>query len=115
MSAKLIPTPNTNEQEWKHDSFKEDPDILNRLVTINETWVYFYESETKQLLMEWKYHSSQGPKKFQVKKSGGEVFALQSNFTFSKFQDTESVKTQIHHLHNMSKDHAVLYHQMKML
>jgi len=45
--------------------FWRDPsDFLSRLVTMDETWLYHYDPETKQLSMEWRHSSSPHPKKF---------------------------------------------------
>jgi histone-lysine N-methyltransferase SETMAR len=41
------------------------------MVTMDETWLYHYDPETKQQSMEW-WHR---PKKFQVQKSAGKVLA----------------------------------------
>ena len=56
--------------------FRRDPnDFLSRLVTMDETWLYHYDPETKQQLMEWLHSGSPRPKKFQVQKSAGKVLA----------------------------------------
>jgi len=58
------------------DFFRRDPnDFLPRLVTMDETWLYRYDSETEQQSMEWWHSGSPRPKKFQVQKSAGKVFA----------------------------------------
>jgi len=54
--------------------FQRDPnDFLSRLVTMDETWLYHYDLETKQQSMEWRHSGSPCPKKFQVQKSAGKV------------------------------------------
>jgi len=56
--------------------FRRDPnDFLSRLVTMDETWLYHYDPETKQQSMEWRHSGSARPKKFRVQKSGGKVLA----------------------------------------
>jgi len=56
--------------------FRRDPnDLLSRLVTMNETWLYHYNPETKQQSMEWRHSGSLHPKKFRVQKSAGKVLA----------------------------------------
>ena len=56
--------------------FLRDPnDFLTRLVTMEKTWLYHYDPETKQQSMEWWHSSSPCPKKFQVRKSAGKVLA----------------------------------------
>jgi len=45
--------------------FRHDPNyFLSRLVTMDETWLYRYDPETKQQSMEWWHSSSPCPKKF---------------------------------------------------
>jgi len=45
--------------------FQRDPnDFLSRLVTMDETWLYHYDLETKQQSMEWRHSGSTRPKKF---------------------------------------------------
>lgn len=55
--------------------FDKDPDFLNRVITMDETWLYFYDPETKQQSMEWRHSGSPRPKKFRVQKSAGKVLA----------------------------------------
>jgi len=56
--------------------FRRDPnDFLSRLVTMDETWLYHYDPETKQQSMEWRHSGSTRPKKFQVQKSAGKFLA----------------------------------------
>ena len=44
--------------------FGHDPnDFLSRWVTMDETWLYHYDPETKQHSMEWRHSSSPCPKK----------------------------------------------------
>ena len=45
----------------------EGPDFLNRVITMDETWLNFYDPETKQQSMEWRHSGSP--------KSAGKVFA----------------------------------------
>ena len=46
-----------------------------RLVTMDETWLYHYDPETKQQSIEWRNSGSPRAKIFQVQKSAGEVLA----------------------------------------
>jgi len=56
--------------------FRRHPnDFLSRLVTMDETWLYHYEPETKQQSMEWPQSGSTRPQKFRVQKSAGKVLA----------------------------------------
>jgi len=45
-------------------------------VTMDETWLYHYDPETKQQSMEWRHSGLPCPKKFQVQKYAGKVLAL---------------------------------------
>jgi len=42
---------------------------------MDETWLYYYDPETKQQSMEWQHSGSPCPKKFQVQKSTEKVLA----------------------------------------
>ena len=53
---------------------KED-DFLSRLVTVDETWVHYYEPENKAQGHQWFGPGSPGPKKFKTQPSAGKVMA----------------------------------------
>jgi len=56
--------------------FRCDPnDFLSRLVTMDGTWLYHYDPETKQQSMEWRHSGSPRPKKFRVQKSARKFIA----------------------------------------
>jgi len=56
--------------------FQRNPnDLLSRLVTIDETWLYHYDPETKQQSMEWRHSGSPRPKNIRVQKSAEKVLA----------------------------------------
>jgi len=42
---------------------------------MEETWLYHYDSETKQQSMEWRHSGSPRPKTFRVQISAGKVLA----------------------------------------
>jgi len=64
---------------------RRDPnDFFLRLVTIEETWRYHYEPETKQQTMEWRYSDLPRSQKFRVQKSAEKKFA-------SIFWDQDSI------------------------
>jgi len=47
--------------------FQRDPnDFLLRLLTMDETWLYHYDLETKQQSVEWRHSGLPCPKKFPV-------------------------------------------------
>ena len=50
-------------------------DFLLRLVTMDETWLYHYDPETKQQPMEWWHSGSPCLKQFRVQKSARKVLA----------------------------------------
>ena len=48
--------------------FRRDPnDFLSRLVTMDETWLYHYDPETKQQSVEWRHSGSPAPKNSECK------------------------------------------------
>ena len=53
---------------------KED-DFLSRLVTVDETWVHYYEPENKAQSRQWVGPGSPRPKKFKMQPSAGKVMA----------------------------------------
>jgi len=46
-----------------------------RLLTMDETWLYHYDPETKQQSVEWRHSGSPRPKIFREQKSAGKVLA----------------------------------------
>jgi len=84
LSAKWVPKCLNADQKCQRcqsseqllEFFQRDPgDFLSRLVTMDETWLYHYDPETKQQSMEWQHRGSPHPKTFQVQKSAGKVLA----------------------------------------
>jgi len=84
LSAKWVPKCLNVDQKRQRCQYSEqvlefflrDPnDFLSRLVTMDETWLYHYDPETKQQSMEWRHSVSPLPKKFRVQKSTGKVLA----------------------------------------
>ena len=80
LSAKWVPKClNTDhKRQWcqsyeQHLEFfrRDSNDFLSRLVTMDETWLYQYDSETKQQSLEWRHSGSPRPKKSRVQKSAG--------------------------------------------
>jgi len=72
-SAKWVPKCLNADQkrQWCQSSgqllefFQRDPnDFLSRLVTMDETWLYHYDLETKQQSVEWRHNGSPHPTKF---------------------------------------------------
>jgi hypothetical protein len=54
----------------------EGKDMLNKIVTEEESWVHHYQPESKRTSMQWKHASSPSEKKFQVKPSAGKVMLI---------------------------------------
>ena len=64
----------SSDQLWEF--FLRDPnEFLSRLVTLDETWSYHYDPETKQQSVECRHSGSSRPKKFRVQKSVGKFLA----------------------------------------
>jgi len=84
LSAKWVPKCLNSDQksqrcqssEQLREFFLRDPnDFLSRMVTMDETWLYNYDPETKQQSVEGRHSGSPRPKKFRVQKSAGKVLA----------------------------------------
>ena len=54
--------------------FRSKDDFLLRLVTVDETWVHYYEPENKAQSRQWVGPGSPRPKKFKTQPSAGTVF-----------------------------------------
>jgi len=72
LSAKWVPKCQNADQKRQRcqsseqllEFFRRDPnDFLSRLVTMDETWLYHYDPETKQQSMDWRHSGSPRPKK----------------------------------------------------
>jgi len=51
----------------------EGDNFLGRIVTGDETWVYYHQPKTKKATKEWRHTSSPKPKKFRTQPSAGKV------------------------------------------
>jgi len=72
--AKMVPKELTEEQKQRRvticqDLLERQADILGRVITGDETWVYQYDPETKRHSAQWKTANSPQPKKFCRSKS----------------------------------------------
>jgi len=72
--AKMVLKELTEEQKQRRvtifqDLLERQNDILDRVITGDETWVYQYDPETKQQSAQWKTSNSPRPKKFHQSKS----------------------------------------------
>ena len=50
--------------------------FLDRIITTDETWLWFYDPETKQQSSVWKRNSSPPPQKARVSRSGGKYMFI---------------------------------------
>ena len=57
------------------ERFKSKDDFLLRLVTVDETWVHYYDHENKAQSCQWVGPGSARPKKFKTQPSAGKVMA----------------------------------------
>ena len=55
--------------------FRSKDDFLLHLVTVNDTWVHYYEPENKAQSHQWVGPGSPRPKKFKTQPSAGKVMA----------------------------------------
>ena len=83
-AAKMVPKMLTNHDRnlrltlcelWKrHQEF--DPSFLCQVITMDESWVYMYEPETKQQLIQWVAKGSACPVKFKRTRATGKVLVI---------------------------------------
>ena len=83
LTARWVPKSLSDEQQatrasvWsallKH--FRSKDDFLFHLVTVDETWVHYYEPEIKAQSRQWVGPGSPRPKKFKMQPSAGKVMA----------------------------------------
>ena len=64
--------------------FRSKDAFLVRLVTVDESWVHYYEPENKAQRRQWVGHGSPRPKKFKIQPSAGKA-------TSSIFWDAKGV------------------------
>ena len=62
--------------EYCRQYYDEGDIFLNRVVTCDETWIHFFEPESKQQSSVWKHPSSPSPIKALISKSAGKVMAI---------------------------------------
>ena len=55
------------------EHFRSTPHFFDRLVTVDETWVYLYDPEMKYQSMEWKLPKEPSPKKVKASCSAVKV------------------------------------------
>ena len=64
-----------SEQLWNFFGVIQLSSCRAQLLTMDKTWLYHYDPETKQQSMEWWHSGSPRPKKFRLQKSAGKVLA----------------------------------------
>ena len=58
-----------NDSKEMVELINSDPQVLDALVTCNESWIYCYDPETKRQSSQWKHAGSPRPKKARQSKS----------------------------------------------
>ena len=82
--AKMVPRLLNEGQKERHlqvcqdilEQLETEPNLLKRVVTGNESWIFEYESLTKRQTFEWKSVLSPRPKKMRVLKSKTKVMLI---------------------------------------
>lgn len=54
---------------------RSSKNILDRLVTVDETWLHYYDQDTRQQFMQWRHPGSPQANTFKMQKSAGKVMA----------------------------------------
>ena len=104
--AKMVPKDLTEEQKQRRVTICEDhlerqDDILDRVITGDETLVYQYDTEMKRQCAQWKTANSPRPKMFSQSKSTVKIMLLtflilQGLFIMNLYQlDKQSTKFTI--------------------
>ena len=83
LTARLVPKSLSDEQMATRASvwstllkcLRSKDDFLLRLVTVDETWVHYYEPENKDQSRQWVGPGSPRPKKFKTQPSAGKVMS----------------------------------------
>lgn len=84
VSARWVPKDLSDEQRQKRVQIsqellqrfqQEGDDFLERIITVDESWMHHYIPESKQASMEWRHSNSPPPKKFKTTPSAGKVMA----------------------------------------
>ena len=75
--AKFVPRVHREDQKERHchdsremvELINSDPEVLDALLTCDESWIYCYDPETKRQSSQWKHAGSRRPKKARQSKS----------------------------------------------
>jgi len=82
--AKMVPKLLTDEQKDRRlqvckdilERLDTEPDLLRRVITGDESWVFEYDPETKRQSLQWKSLTSPRPKKARMSKSNVKVMLI---------------------------------------
>ena len=58
------------------ERLEDDPDLLVRVITADESWIFEYDPETKRQSRQWKSPASPRPKKVRMSKSKVKVMLI---------------------------------------
>ena len=82
--AKMVPKNLTCEQKMNRkdicsdimERFTDDPELISKIITSDETWIFLYDPETKRQSMHWKTPTSPRVKKARMSKSKLKVMLI---------------------------------------
>ena len=82
--AKMVPKNLTCEQKMNRkdicsdimERFTDDPELISKIITCDETWIFQYDPETKRQSMHWKTPTSPRVKKARMSKSKLKVMLI---------------------------------------
>ena len=97
MCAKMVPKKPTEEQKQRRvticqDLLEKQDDILGRVITGDETWIYQYDPETKRQSAQWNTANSPRKRKFRQSK-WRVIIMLLTFFDFRRIVHYEFVPT----------------------
>ena len=82
VSARWVPKMLSEEQKLRRVQiskrlldmyFEDEENFISRFVTMDETWVFHYDPESKQQSMEWRKPGERPPRKFKVVTSAKKI------------------------------------------
>ena len=109
LTARWVPTSLSDEQMATRASvcsallkrFRSKDDFLLSLVTVDDTWVHYYEPEYKAQSRQWVGPGSPRPKKFKTQPSAGKVMATlfwdANGIIMLDFLPKRSTITEVHY------------------